>query len=175
MKLGPALVFVSLSAALAVGCAGGESSGSVQNPQPRVTLSPFGQAPDGTVVDLVTLRNMAGIEVRLVTYGGVILSLRTPDRNGDLDDIVLGFDDLEPYFDRSPYFGSLIGRYGNRIANGRFSLDGADYQLAINNDPNHLHGGVVGWDKVVWQAEVLHDVEGVGVILRYVSNDGEEG
>jgi aldose 1-epimerase len=175
MRTARALALILASTAVAIGCSGGESSGPVQQPHPRLTQSYWGQTADGTVVDLITLRNMNDIEVRIATYGGTILSLRTPDRTGLVDDIVLGFDTLEPYFDQSPYFGSLIGRFGNRIAGGRFALDGVDYELAINNDPNHLHGGNRGWDKVVWSSEPFQDLTGVGVILRYVSADGEEG
>ena len=110
-----------------------------------------------------------------MTYGGVILSLRTPDRHGHLDDIVLGFDTLQPYTEPGPYFGAIIGRYGNRIAGGRFTLDGETFELARNNGPNHLHGGVRGFDRVVWQAEPFETGAGVGVALRYTSPAGEEG
>jgi len=164
------VVFAAAVAAVAAACAREDAV-----PQPGLTLTPFGQTPDGEVVDLITLRNPKGIEVRIMTYGGTILSLKTPDRYGDVDDIVLGFDTLEPYFDQSPYFGSLIGRYGNRIANGRFTLDDTEYQLATNNGPNHLHGGNRGWDKVVWTSEPFQNETSVGVVLTYVSADGEEG
>ncbi len=170
------IAMLTLAAGLVAGCGGEQSSGPVQQPQPRLTLSPgFGRTPDDRVVDLITLRNGAGIEVRLITYGGIILSLRTPDRAGELDDIVLGFDDLPPYLTKSPYFGCIIGRYGNRIAKGRFVLDGKPYTLATNNGPNHLHGGVKGWDKVRWAAETFQNADGVGVTLTYTSPDGEEG
>lgn len=163
------------TASLAVACGGGESSEPVQQPDPFVTSAPFGTTPDGTPVELITLRNQAGIEVRVMTYGGIIVSLQTPDRNGTLGDIVLGYETLDAYVAGSPYFGSIIGRYGNRIANGRFTLDGEEYQLATNDGPNHLHGGVMGWDKVVWEADPFNDGRGVGVVLRYTSADGEEG
>ena len=170
------LVLASSILGLAAACGGGGSSEAVQQPEPRVTLSPdFGRTADGRVVELITLRNLNGVEARVVTYGGIIVSLQTPDRDGALDDIVLGFETLQPYLDGSPYFGSIIGRYGNRIANGRFTLDGTEYQLATNDGPNHLHGGVTGWDKVVWAAEPFQNAEGVGVVLRYTSADGEEG
>ncbi|MEZ5320188.1 MAG: aldose epimerase family protein [Vicinamibacterales bacterium] len=142
---------------------------------PRLTLAPFGRTADNQVVDLITLRNARGLEMRVLTYGGVIMSLRTPDRNGQLGDIVLGFDTLEPYFDQSPYFGCLIGRYCNRIAKGLFTLDGTAYQLATNNDQNHLHGGTRGWDKAVWKAETFNQEIGSGVKLTHVSPDGDEG
>ena len=147
----------------------------MQKPAPTFTLNPFGRTPDDKLVEVVTLKNSAGIEARVLTYGGIILSLKTPDRDGAFDDIVLGFDDLAPYFTKSPYFGCLIGRYGNRIAGGKFTLDGKAYTLATNNAPNHLHGGVKGWDKVVWAATPFNNTDGVGVVLTYTSADGEEG
>jgi aldose 1-epimerase len=161
--------------ALAAGCSGEESSVPVQTPKPRMTQSPFGRTPDDRVVDLITLRNANGYEMTVLTYGGTIMSLRTPDRAGAFDDIVLGFDDLASYIKDSPYFGCLIGRYGNRIAKGRFTLDGAAHTLAANNAPNHLHGGVKGWDKVVWGFELVQNATGVGVMLTHTSNDGDEG
>ena len=142
---------------------------------PAVTSEPFGVTPDGQEVEIFTLRNANGIEVRAITYGGIIVSLRTPDRDGHFDDIVLGYDDLEGYLTETPYFGAIIGRYGNRIAGGSFTLDGESYDLATNNGPNHLHGGVRGFDKVVWGAESFVGQDGVGVVFRYASPDGEEG
>jgi galactose mutarotase-like enzyme len=139
------------------------------------TRSSFGQLPDGRSVDQFTLTNAHGIEVRLITYGGIITSIRTPDRSGQLDDVVLGFDSLAGYLKDSPYFGAIVGRYANRIANGQFSLDGTTYHLTKNNGPNSLHGGVRGFDKVVWTGEPFQTDSGVGVTLRYTSKDGEEG
>ena len=135
----------------------------------------FGATRDGAVVDVFTLTNVNGLEMRAMTYGGVILSLRVPDRDGRLDDIVLGYDDLEGYLTDSPYFGAIVGRYGNRIANGRFTLDGETHQLETNDGPNHLHGGLRGFDKVVWDAEPLEDDDGVGVIFTHTSPDGDQG
>ena len=140
-----------------------------------IDRAPLGKLPDGTAVELFTLTNAHGIEVRAITYGGIIVSLRVPDRNGRRDDVVLGYDSLEGYLRSSPYFGAIVGRYGNRIAKGRFVLDGVTYRLATNNGPNHLHGGIKGFDKVVWQAEALRSDSGVGVRFGYVSQDGEEG
>ena len=140
-----------------------------------VTKTSFGQAPDGKAVDLYTMRNANGVEVRAMTYGGIITVFRAPDRAGQFDDIVLGYDDLAGYVKSSPYFGAIVGRYGNRIARGRFTLDGATYTLAINNAPNHLHGGIKGFDKVVWGAESFRNDSSVGVVLSYTSPDGEEG
>jgi len=114
-----------------------------------VTRASFGAAPDGTPVDVYTLVNAHGIRARILTYGGIVQSLETPDRTGKLDDVVLGFDDMPGYVKSSPYFGAIVGRYGNRIARGRFTLDGKTYKLAVNNGPNALHGGIKGFDKVV--------------------------
>ncbi len=140
-----------------------------------VTREVFGQLSDGTQVDAFTLTNVHGIVLRAITYGGIITSLRVPDRNGQLDDIVLGYDSLSGYLEENPYFGAIIGRYGNRIAGGRFTLDGQTYTLATNNGPNHLHGGIAGFDKVMWQAEPFENDDSVGVIFSYASPDGEEG
>jgi aldose 1-epimerase len=140
-----------------------------------ITRAPFGNLPDGTPVGVFTLTNAKGVEVRAITYGGIIVSLRVPDRNGRLEDVVLGYDSLEGYLRSSPYFGAVVGRYGNRIAKGRFVLDGVTYRLATNNGPNHLHGGLEGFDKVVWQGEPFQSDSGVGVALSYTSPDGEEG
>lgn len=166
---------LAILASLAAGCGREESSTTVQQTPTRVSSTPVGRTPDDKVIDLVTLRNAAGIEMRVLTFGGIIQSLRTPDRDGVFDDVVLGFDDIPMYFDKSPYFGCLIGRYGNRIAKGRFALDGTTYTLATNNGPNHLHGGNKGWDKVVWTSEPFQNATAVGVKLSYTSVDGEEG
>ncbi len=148
---------------------------SENRPQADVTRAHFGVTQQGEAVDVITLTNARGLELRAITYGGIIVSLRTPDRHGNLADVVLGYDDLDGYLGDSPYFGAIVGRYGNRIANGRFALDGEAYQLATNNEPNHLHGGLRGFDKVVWSAELLESDDGVGVIFTHVSADGDEG
>ena len=135
----------------------------------------FGTTPDGKPVDVYTLTNSHGLEARIMNFGGIVLSLRVPDRNGKLDDVVLGFDNLEPYLTNDPHFGSIIGRYANRIANGKFTLDGVEYTLPKNNGPNTLHGGVKGFDKALWQAEPSESGKGVALVLRYTSKDGEEG
>jgi aldose 1-epimerase len=140
-----------------------------------VTRAPFGRTPAGQAVEVFTLTNGHGLRVRAITYGGIIVSLETPDRAGRLGDIVLGYDSLDGYLRSSPYFGAIVGRYGNRIARGRFTLDGATYTLATNNGPNHLHGGVQGLDKVVWAAEPFSGDSGAGVAFSYASPDGEEG
>ena len=175
-------LWLVLAATLAAACGSGESSNPVspqpqqqQQPQPLLTETPFGRTPGGDVVQGVTLRNRNGIEARIITVGGIIVSLRTPDRTGAADDIVLGFDDVAPYLEKTnPYFGSIIGRYANRIANGRFAIDGKPTQLAKNDGENHLHGGNKGWDKALWTSEPFQRSEGVGVILRYKSPSGDE-
>jgi aldose 1-epimerase len=140
-----------------------------------ITKSVFGKLSDSTPVDLYTLRNKSGIEARIITYGGIVVSIDTPDRNGKLDDIVLGFDSLSGYVHDSPYFGAIVGRYANRIAKGRFTLDGKTYQLPVNNAPNSLHGGDHGFDKVVWNATPFDSAGGVGVVMTHVSPDGDQG
>jgi len=140
-----------------------------------VTRGSFGRLPDGTAVEVFTLTNTAGVEVRAITYGGIIVSIRTPDRVGTPGDIALGYDTLDGYVKNNPYFGCIAGRYANRIAKGRFTLDGQTRTLATNNGPNHLHGGVKGFDKVVWGGEPFKNASGVGVVLTYTSRDGEEG
>ena len=171
-----AIVALCAAGALVAGCGGGESSQNAPEAQPRVTQSAnFGTTPDGRNIDLITLRHQNGTEIKVLTYGGIIQSLRTADRTGAFDDIVLGFDEAAPYFDTSPYFGCIIGRYCNRIAKGQFTLDGQTYQLATNDGPNHLHGGTKGWDKVLWTPDPFQDERGVGVALRYTSPDGDEG
>ncbi len=146
----------------------------------NIVKSDFGKLEDGTSVSLFTLTNENGVEVKITNYGGIITSLKVPDKEGNLEDVVLGFDTLdgytsEAYKEAGPYFGAIIGRYGNRIANAKFTLDGEEYQLAPNNNPNHLHGGVKGYDKVVWEAEEMRTDDGVGLKLHYVSEDMEEG
>jgi len=143
--------------------------------QAGVTMESFGKTSDGQNVDIYTLRNRSGSEVKITNYGGIITSLRVPDRNGKRDDIVLGFDNLDAYLKGHPYFGALIGRYANRIAKGRFTLNGDPYSLAVNNGENHLHGGIKGFDKVVWSATPLKVAKGAGLLLSYRSKDGEEG
>jgi aldose 1-epimerase len=133
---------------------------------------PFGTAPGGEAVELITLTNAHGVELRAMTYGAIIVSLKVPDRTGTLGDVVLGYDSLAGYVKSSPYFGAVVGRYGNRIAKGHFTLDGKTYTLAVNNGPNSLHGGLKGFDKVVWRADTA---KGNSVTFHYVSKDGEEG
>jgi aldose 1-epimerase len=141
---------------------------------PSVTSKPFGTA-DGQEVSLYTLRNASGAEATITNYGGIVVTLLVPDRTGKRVDVVQGYDNLAGYLKATPYFGALIGRYGNRIAKGRFTLEGKTYTLAGNNNGNALHGGVKGFDKVVWQAQPVDSKLGAALELRYRSKDGEEG
>ena len=135
----------------------------------------FGETMDGTGIDQFILSNNNGMEVRIITYGGVITSWTAPDKNGDYKDIVLGYNTLAEYEAETPYFGALIGRYGNRIAKGKFSLDNQEYTLAVNNGVNHLHGGLKGFDKVIWDAKTIVSDSTVSLELSYLSKDTEEG
>jgi aldose 1-epimerase len=135
----------------------------------------FGKTGGGRNVDLYTLVNINKMTVKITNYGGIVTSITAADKNGTLDDVVLGFDTLEKYLQGHPYFGAIVGRYGNRIAGGRFVLEGVTYKLAANNGENHLHGGIKGFDKVVWKAEEIKKKNEVGVRLGYLSKDGEEG
>jgi len=143
------------------------------------TVRPFGVLADGREASLFALENQSGLRVEITDFGGTIVRLLAPDRAGQVADVTLGFDTVAPYQTRSPYFGSLIGRVGNRIAHGRFSLDGRVYTLACNNTPNgipcHLHGGPGGFDKVLWHAELRQGAAGAALHLRYMSAAGEEG
>ena len=169
---------IAAGLAMAAGCSGGSSDpGPNQTPMPLMSATPFPErTADDKAVHLITLRNVKGMEATILTFGGIIMTLQAPDRTGAVDDIVLGFTDVKSYAAATnPYFGSIIGRYGNRIAKGQFTLDGTAYQLATNNGPNHLHGGNRGFDKVVWNHELAQDANGVSAILTYTSADGEEG
>jgi aldose 1-epimerase len=142
----------------------------------RIDREVFGHLADGTTVYRYTLTNGSGMRVRILTYGGILQTVEVPDRRGQLANVTLGFATLDDYVAKnSPYFGALIGRYGNRIALGRFTLDGVTYQLPINNDPNSLHGGTVGFDKKVWEATPVTGRDSVGLRLRLVSPDGDQG
>lgn len=136
---------------------------------------PFGKTAEGQQIDMYKLSNKNGIEVSIITYGGIVTSLKVPDRNGKIEDVVLGFDTLDSYLPRIPYFGALIGRYGNRIAKGKFSLNGVEYTLAKNNGENSLHGGIKGFDKAVWTARDASTADAAALELTYVSKDMEEG
>jgi aldose 1-epimerase len=163
------MLALAAGAALLAGCAGPAT------PESQIPKAPFGATPEGQAVDIYTLRNNSGAEARIMTYGGILVSLKVPDKNGHLGDVVLGYDNLDAYVKNSPYFGAMIGRYGNRIARGHFTLDGVTYTLATNNYPNALHGGLKGFDKRVWSASTLDSSDGQQLILSYLSKDGEEG
>ncbi|MBK5293736.1 MAG: galactose mutarotase [Acidobacteriia bacterium] len=135
----------------------------------------FGKTGTGEAVDLYTLSNAKGMRAAITTYGGIVTSLQTPDRTGAMADVVLGFDVIDGYLKEHPYFGALIGRYGNRIGQGKFSLNGNSYTLVRNNGANHLHGGLKGFDKVVWAARDVSSTEAQKLELSYTSKDGEEG
>lgn len=140
-----------------------------------VSKRAFGQTPAGENVDVFTLTNAQGIEARIITYGGILVSLRVPDKNGTSGDIALGYNNIDGYLKVTPYFGAIIGRYGNRIAKGKFTLDGKTYTLPTNDGPNHLHGGVKGFDKVMWMGESFTNADSAGVILTHDSPEGDEG
>ncbi|MEL6392419.1 MAG: galactose-1-epimerase, partial [Bacteroidota bacterium] len=132
----------------------------------RIQRTVFGELTHGTAY-LFRLTNSSGMEVEITNYGGIIKSIRVPDRVGELTDVVLGFDTLDGYLGDHPYFGALVGRYCNRIAQGRFSIDGQEYQLATNNGPNHLHGGVAGFSHKLWKAETFKSDKQLGIDLKY--------
>ena len=140
--------------------------------QRALVTADFGML-EGQLVKLFTLTNASGAQVSITEYGGIVVSLKVPDRDGNLGDVALGYDNLDAYVQDTPYFGAITGRYANRVAAGRFEIDGAAYELPVNNGPNSLHGGIKGFDKVVWKGEPT--APGDGVAFRYVSVDGEEG
>lgn len=141
-----------------------------------VNVEPWGETEDGQPVKIYTLVNANGMTVRISSYGAIVQSLTAPDRNGVYEDVVLGYDDVAGYIKETPYFGAIVGRYGNRIAKGKFTLDGQEYTLATNNNGlNHLHGGVKGFDKVVWIATPEAGRKAAVLKLHYSSKDGEEG
>jgi aldose 1-epimerase len=164
-----AIVIVAAAGAVALTSAQGKE-------KPAVSRAPFGRTADGKAVEIFTLTNRNGLEVKAMTYGGIITSIRVPDRAGALADVTLGFETLDGYLKGHPYFGAIVGRYGNRIAGGKFAIDGRTFTLATNNGPNHLHGGKVGFDKAVWSAEpAAASAGGAGVVLSHTSPDGDEG
>jgi aldose 1-epimerase len=166
-----ALATISLAA-----CHAGSPSGStVTAANASLNVAPFGVMPDGRAVEMSTLTNGHGVQVRTIPYGAIIVSIRTPDRSGRFDDIVLGFDQLGGYLRQPPYFGAVVGRYGNRIAKGLFVIDGTTFHLATNNGPNHLHGGVRGFDKQLWSAESFQHGGNAGVVYSLTSANGDEG
>lgn len=176
------IAFGTLLSLTIVGCSkpsepAGSTDTQTTTAETNTTMSrePFGTLPDGTAIELFTLTNASGMEVKVTNYGGIITSLKVPDRNGELDDVTLGYDNIDGYLKSSPYFGALIGRYGNRIGKAQFTLDGKTYKLPANDGPNTLHGGNKGFDKVVWQAEPFEREGERGIVFTYTSADGEEG
>ena len=172
-----ALACIALAGAAACG---GSNAADKPSPPPAAkkasaTSAPFGDLPNGPALTVYTLTNANGVEVRTIPYGAIVVSIRVPDRNGKFDDVLLGFDRIDGYAGSHPYFGAVVGRYGNRIAKASFTLDGQQYALAANNGPNSLHGGVKGFDKKVWGAELFDRDGNVGVIYTVTSPDGDEG
>jgi aldose 1-epimerase len=161
-----------------MGAAVANSAGAAQarpaDHGPSISSEPFGSIPEGPV-RAWTLANGRGVRVRILTYGGILQSVELPDRHGRTANVSLGFDNLADYVAKSPYFGCITGRYANRIARGKFTLDGVTYQLPINDDPNSLHGGTVGFDKHIWAARSFRRDGSVGLVLRFTSPDGDQG
>ena len=141
----------------------------------NIEKNSFGELPDGTPVYLFTLKNDNGMEMQITNFGAIVVSMKVPDKNGTLEDVVLGYNTLDGYIQDKAYLGAAIGRYGNRIANGKFNLDGQTYTLAKNDGENHLHGGIKGFNKVIWNAEEMINGNDPAIKLSYVSKDGEEG
>jgi aldose 1-epimerase len=173
MRLGPVLVLTVALALLAT-----TASASAPAHHPTITKAPFGTLPDGTAVDVYTLTNSRGMEVKILTYGGILQSIKVPDHHHHFANVTLGFATLDDYVAHNspgPYFGALIGRYANRIAKGTFQLNGTTYHLPINNPPNSLHGGTVGFDKHVWGATAVQGRSSVSLVLTLTSPDGDQG
>tara|TARA_R110002096_G_scaffold207800_1_gene394277 strand:+ start:1942 stop:3126 length:1185 start_codon:yes stop_codon:yes gene_type:complete len=166
---------------LHIQCKESQKKDSTEKSEPMVDnkltieKSDLGKTQDGTIIEQYTLKNVKGVELKVITYGGRITSLKVPNKNGNFENVILGFDSIEDYEKDNPFFGALIGRYGNRIANGKFTLNGEDYKLATNDGSNHLHGGVNGFDRVVWVAEPIEGDTNSTLKLTYLSKDGEEG
>jgi aldose 1-epimerase len=170
------VVFVGLAVCVlwSAGRPGAEARGA-DPMKAGVQKSDYGKTADGKAVDLYTLTNAKGMKAKVMTYGAILTELDAPDKDGKFGDVTLGFDDLKGYLGEHPYFGATVGRVANRIAKGKFTLDGHEYKLATNNGPNALHGGIKGFDKVVWKAEPVETKHGAAVKFTYVSPDGEEG
>jgi aldose 1-epimerase len=175
----PLLLAATLGGACGSSSTEAPASSSAQAPaptrMPSMTRASFGTLPDGQAVEAFTLTNANGMEVKAITLGGIITSLKVPDKAGQLGDVVLGYDALQGYLDKSPFFGTIVGRYGNRIGKGTFTIAGTKYTLPINNGENHLHGGPQGFDKKVWKAEPFERADAVGVVFTHTSPDGDMG
>lgn len=163
------------------GCASTPEKATTEKKEPppasmsRITKKEFGKTPEGAIVDAYTLKSAGGLELTVITYGAIVQSLVVPAKDGSKSEVTLGFDTLEGYLGKHPYFGAVVGRYGNRIAKARFTLNGKAYTLAGNNNGNHLHGGLKGFDKAVWSAQEVVSAEGAALELKHVSPDGDEG
>lgn len=170
-------MFFTLFTLLLAGCQTSteQQQEKISTRTPGIQKESFGQTKAGQAVDIYTLTNANGVEAKITNYGGIVVSLKVPDKDGKMEDVVLGYESLAGYQASSPYFGALVGRYGNRIAKGKFTLDGKAYTLVQNNMGNHLHGGQEGFDKKVWQAEEVRQDSTTGLKLTYVSPDMEEG
>ncbi len=167
------LSLLAVAGTLLAGCT--PSNDKSKMIEPSISKESFGRVNDSQTADLYTLSNSHGMVAKITNYGGIITHLIVPDRDGKAEDVVLGFDSLEPYLKGHPFFGALVGRYGNRIAGGKFTLDGETYELFVNNGPNALHGGKVGFDKVLWETKEVRTDSTVGLRLTYTSADMEEG
>lgn len=173
-------ILLTFTMGLNIQCKNNKNDKSTEKPETMekltISKSDFGKTKDGSPVEQYTLKNANGVEVNVITYGGRITSLKVPNKDGKLENVVLGHDTMEGYLrDDNPFFGALIGRFGNRIAKGKFTLNGKEYTLATNDGSNHLHGGVNGFDRVIWKAEPMEGTENSSLKLTYLSKDGEEG
>jgi aldose 1-epimerase len=169
-------IVISLCLAQGIPVKGGQMAQKKSGSAPAgIAKSVFGKTKEGMAVELYTLTNSKGMTAKIMTYGATITELIVPDRNGKPGDVILGFANLDQYLASQPYLGAIVGRVGNRIAKGRFQLSGVEYKLATNNGPNHLHGGLKGFDKVVWKAKPVASSEGTSIEFSYLSADGEEG
>jgi len=173
MKILSRIFFVAVAMSLLIALVGpGVKPASASG---TIVVKPYGVTADGIPVDEYTLTNSYHMEVKIITFGGTITSIKIPDRKGNFKNVALGFDNLQDYETKSPYFGCITGRYANRIAGGKFSIDGVEYQLELNNGPNHLHGGFKGFDKQVWEVtEKIYEPDAVGIVLHYLSPDGDQ-
>jgi aldose 1-epimerase len=173
MKILSRIFFVAVAMSLLIALVGpGVKPASASG---TIVVKPYGVTADGIPVDEYTLTNSYHMEVKIITFGGTITSIKIPDRKGNFKNVALGFDNLQDYETKSPYFGCITGRYANRIAGGKFSIDGDEYQLDLNNGPNHLHGGFKGFDKQVWEVtQQINEPDAVGIVLHYLSPDGDQ-
>ena len=175
MKINNNFILIIISFFFLGRCNNPKNDNKMKNNKVSITKSFYGTTKDKKDIYLYSFKTENGMEVDIINYGGIITSLKVPDKKGEIKDIVLGYNKLEDYITESPYFGSIVGRYGNRIAKGKFNLNDTEYTLVTNNDENHLHGGNIGFDKVVWKAETKIDSNSSSLILKYLSKDMEEG